>query len=113
MSGVTKWSASLAEFSQILDDSVVVDGPNHHLRIRCGKVTEEAGEVEQVLIALEGSNPRKPPSSDQGLLVKELLDVATAALGAIEHLTGNRGVSARLLEGHCDYILDRMKIATA
>lgn len=101
------WPEDLAFFSQVLDDGLadIVEGPMHHRRIRCSKTTEEQGEVENALIALEGSNPRKPSDLTEDELISDLiiekLDAAAAALGAVEHLTGNRGVSARFLAEHC------------
>lgn len=83
----------------------------HMLRIRCSKLHEEAGEVEEALIAVEGSNPRKPRVVSTDDLVKELLDVATAALGAIEHITGNEGHSASALADHCAALLSRFEKA--
>lgn len=101
------WADDLAYFSGVLDMGVarIAEGPLHHRRIRCSKSTEEQGEVEEALIALEQSNPRKyEGASQQALLtdlIQEQLDVATAALGAVEHLTGNVGHSYNLLVIQC------------
>lgn len=111
------WPDDLAAFSQMLDENTEAEGPMHHARIRLGKLNEEAGEVEDAVIAWEGSNPRKR-SDDPGdwlvdKVIKELLDVATAALGAVEHLTGNQALSARLLSDHCRHLRTRLQAAIA
>lgn len=109
--GAHEWATQLAAFSAILDRVTDTDGPRHLARIRVGKAAEEFGEVEAALIAWEGSNPRKPDGPlDQ--VLKELLDVATAALGAYEHLTDNRGASGPALDAHCRFLLTRMQNAT-
>lgn len=108
---VPVWARDLAAFSAILDRVTETDGPRHLARIRIGKAAEEFGEVEAALIAWEGSNPRKPDGPlDQ--VLKELLDVATAALGAYEHLTENVGASGPALAEHCRFLLQRMEDAT-
>lgn len=104
---MTAWSIDLAAFSKVLDETIDAEGPNHLRRIRCSKSTEESGEIESELVALEGSNPRKPATTSTDMLVKELLDDATAALGALEHVTGNRGDSGRLLAEHCAMLRER------
>lgn len=80
----------LRGISRILDHHIDPDArlhPGHLRRIRIGKIAEELGEVEAELIALEGSNPRKPNITGDGVLVAmELLDVAVAALAAYNHL---------------------------
>ncbi len=108
---VPVWAKDLAAFSAILDRVTDTDGPRHLARVRIGKAAEEFGEVEAALIAWEGSNPRKPDGPlDQ--VLKELLDVATAALGAYEHLTDNVGSSGPALAEHCRFLLERMEDAT-
>ncbi len=108
---VPVWAEQLAAFSAILDRVTDTDGPRHLARVRVGKAAEEFGEVEAALIAWEGSNPRKPNGSLDQVLT-ELLDVATAALGAYEHLTDNVGASGPALAEHCRFLLERMEAAT-
>lgn len=108
---VPAWARDLAAFSAILDRVTETDGPRHLARIRIGKAAEEFGEVEAALIAWEGSNPRKADGPLDHVL-KELLDVATAALGAYEHLTDNVGASGPALAEHCRFLLERMEAAT-
>lgn len=105
------WVEDISAFSALLDEWTVAEGPMHLARIRCSKLNEEAGEVEEALIAWEGSNPRKEQAESTDLLIKELLDVATAALGAVEHLTGNSGKSGEYLENHCRHLITRLRKA--
>lgn len=58
---------------------------------RVAKVGEENGEVLAALIGWLGANPRKNVTHSKQDVIDELLDVAVAALGAVEHLTGNQG----------------------
>jgi NTP pyrophosphatase (non-canonical NTP hydrolase) len=77
---------------------------------RVMKVAEEVGEVTEAMIGWTGGNPRKGRTQDRGDVVKELLDVAVSALAAVEHLTGNRGFSLALLEGHVTFLLQRAEL---
>lgn len=63
---------------------------------RVAKVAEEAGEAVGAWLLSTGGNPRKPvgPVAD---VIEELLDTAIAALGAVEHLTGNDGAALGML----------------
>lgn len=55
---------------------------------RVAKTAEEAGEAIAELILATGQNPRKPRDlAAQGRLLKELADVAWAAVLAIQHFT--------------------------
>jgi len=74
---------------------------------RVAKVAEESGEAVAALIAATGQNPRKPATDGLGPVVEELLDVAVAALGAIEHITGHRGDSIDLLAAKVDRVVTR------
>lgn len=67
---------------------------------RIAKIQEEAGEVISALIGATGQNPRKGTYATMGDVRKELLDVALAALAAIEHLDGNRGQALQELADH-------------
>lgn len=73
---------------------------------RITKVDEETGEVQEALRAYLGENPRKPsgPVAD---VIKELCDVAACALGALEHVTGNRGESLALVLDRLRYTCER------
>lgn len=51
--------------------------------LRVAKITEEAGEAMQALIAYHGTNPRKPRGPLEEV-IKELADVALTAKVAIE-----------------------------
>jgi NTP pyrophosphatase (non-canonical NTP hydrolase) len=61
---------------------------------RLAKVQEEAGEVVAAFIGYTGQNPRKGVTHTLDDVVKELLDVAITALGAVEHVTGHTGPSS-------------------
>lgn len=61
------------------------------LYLRVVKVQAEAGEVADALSALTGENPRKGVHGTEHELLEELLDVAIAALGVWEHISGNNG----------------------
>lgn len=108
----TERAVLMARMSHIIDHHNRQKGRPHLLRVRCGKLVEELGEVEEVLVELEESNPRKPParSSEEALahLTRELLDVAVTALGAVEHITGNAGLSPSLLDSHIRAVASRM-----
>lgn len=75
---------------------------------RVAKVAEEAGEVIDAMIRHTGGNPRKQFAvGDTAPVIKELLDTALAALGAVEHLTGNTGDSENLFRHHVDFVFAR------
>lgn len=82
--------------------------PEAQLWGRCAKVAEESGEVVQALIAATRQNPRKPQSGCVDDVVKELLDVAVTALGAVEHILGNDGGSLDMMFNHLAYLTDRV-----
>lgn len=107
-------SVLVSRMSQHIDDHNRGKHPAHLLRIRAGKAVEELGEVEELLIELENSNPRKPSTRYAGIvrdeLSVELLDVALAALGAVEHLYGNRGVAIARLDARARMVADRMGV---
>lgn len=77
---------------------------------RIAKVGEENGEVIDAMIGATGQNPRKGFFGSMDDVIKELLDVAVTALGAVEHLTGNQGKSTAMLDHHIDALLDRAGI---
>jgi hypothetical protein len=101
-------SADIAAISGWIDGSYP-DGldPEALIWRRVTKVCEESGEVIDALGGWLGENPRKGVTHTRDDLIGELLDVAVAALGAVEHLTGNDGVSAHLLNAHAKYVLAR------
>lgn len=70
---------------------------------RVTKVTQEAGEAVEAWELYVGGNPRKPAGT-LGDVVGELLDAALAALGAVEHLTGNHGLSLVMLAEKVDAV---------
>jgi hypothetical protein len=72
-----------------------------------GKLMEETGEVGQALGGYTGENPRKGVTHSREDLMGELLDVAITALGAWEHMDGNRGRSGHALAVKLDSILNR------
>ena len=80
---------------------------------RVTKVCEESGEVWQALAGMVGENPRKGVTHSQEDLIGELLDVALAALGAVEHLVGDDGSSAARLDAKADTVLGRLGLVTA
>ena len=108
---------ALRRFSEIMDETAIVEGRMHLLRLRCSKIHEEAGEVEEALIAYEGSNPRKAHRAGsrdaQYDLEQELLQVAHAALCAYEHVTKNSGTALRALEAESLRVLERVERALA
>jgi hypothetical protein len=50
---------------------------------------EELGEAVSALFGMLGENPRKGVTNTRTDLEHEILDVATAALGALMHFRGN------------------------
>ena len=92
----------LVRLSQWIDNSpgyVGVSPETAHWR-RVSKVAEEVGEVIAALGGWVGENPRKGKTHDLEDVVYELFDVATAALCAIEHLTGQEGTALDDLSVH-------------
>jgi hypothetical protein len=71
---------------------------------RVAKVGEESGEALSALLGYVGQNPRKGYYADAQEVVKELLDVALAALGAVEHMTDNKGHALRLFREHVEAV---------
>ena len=83
--------------------------PEALLWSRVSKVAAEAGEALDALSGMSGENPRKGVTHNAADLQYELLDVATAALGAVCHLNNNSrsfDVVARLLE-HAAFVAER------
>lgn len=63
--------------------------PLAHLWARVTKVCAEGGEVMDALSKMTGENPRKGACGTQDELLAELGDTASAAVLAIQHLTGD------------------------
>lgn len=74
---------------------------------RIGKITEENGEVTEAWLGAIGENPRKGVVGCVDDVVRELLDVALCALGAVEHFTGFDGSAMSMLSDHADYVCER------
>jgi NTP pyrophosphatase (non-canonical NTP hydrolase) len=92
----------IAELSRWIDH-----GPSYatlnweaHVWRRIAKVSEENGEVTEAFLGYIGENQRKGQFGSLDDVVTELLDVATCALGAVEHLTGNQGEAIDRLAAH-------------
>jgi NTP pyrophosphatase (non-canonical NTP hydrolase) len=94
----------VAELSQWVDDANAHRDPEALTWQRLVKLSEEVGEVTAAYIGVTGSNPRKGKTHTIDDVRKELLDVATAALGAYEHMTGNKGES---LDALVEFIASR------
>jgi NTP pyrophosphatase (non-canonical NTP hydrolase) len=104
----------IAAISEWLDGSYPEDLDPETLRWRrCAKVCEEAGEVIQAIGGVSGENPRKGVTHTVDDLIGELLDVAVAALGAVEHLTGARGRSLDLMSDKVRYVINRAGLVTS
>jgi NTP pyrophosphatase (non-canonical NTP hydrolase) len=113
MSGIRKsvLSESVRRLSQWIDDSYPDDMPEELvLRRRTGKLMEEAGEVASALGGYTGENPRKGVTHSRDDVMAELLDVAVTALGAWEHMDGNRGHAFFALTLKLDAILLRANL---
>lgn len=74
---------------------------------RVAKVAEECGEAIAALIGATGQNPRKGVTHTWGDVTGELLDVALTALAAVEHITGNSGLSIGMLEDKVEHVATR------
>lgn len=101
---------ALAALSQWVDDGNARRDPEARTWGRLAKVSEECGEVIQAWIGVTGQNTRKGTTHTRQDVIKELLDVAVTALAAVEHMTGNHGVSPSLLRGHLVGLLERAAI---
>lgn len=102
--------AALVALSRWVDESEVNQGRDREALTwhRVAKVAEEAGEVIDAMIQASGGNPRKQAHvDDYEPVLKELLDTAVAALGAVEHLTGHRGHATVLMDQHVRRVAER------
>jgi NTP pyrophosphatase (non-canonical NTP hydrolase) len=93
-------------------DEIRADAEVHGWR-RIAKVQEEAGEVMEAWLGYLGENPRKGRTHSLEDVIAELLDVAGAALGAVEHLTGDQAASVRLLAERICFVRGRLAEAVA
>lgn len=103
----------IADLSEWIDNSYPESmiGGELHVRRRVDKLMEECGEVGQAVGGYYGENPRKGVTHKREDILKELLDVATTALGAYESMTGNSGASIEALDAKLDFVLDRAGIS--
>lgn len=97
----------LAGLSEWIDAGNAHRDPEAILWGRVAKLTEEAGEATAALIGLTGQNPRKGVTHTSDDVIAELLDVAITALGAVEHMTGNRGQALPALCSKVDTVHTR------
>jgi hypothetical protein len=107
-------SDALVALSQWIDqsDNYRNCDPETVLWRRVTKVASEAGEVIDALAGYVGENPRKGVTHTKDELVGELLDSAVAALGAVEHLTGNSGLALALLDDKIVAVATRAGLVT-
>ena len=102
-------SNQLTQFSAWLDNSpnyVGLDPEAHDWR-RIAKVVEEAGEAFTAFTGTLGENPRKGVTHTIEDVKKELYDAAFSAIGAVEHLNGNKGGALEGFFDHIDYVHTR------
>lgn len=92
------YDACLAGISGWIDDGLAGRGAETIAMHRTMKVAEEAGEVIAAVIGWTGANPRKGHTHTREDVIAELLDAAVASLGAVEHLTKNKGLSRSMLD---------------
>src|SRR3954462_5759228 len=97
MAGTTA-QENLVALSRWIDAGNAHRDPEAQLWGRVAKIAEEHGEAVAALIGLTGQNPRKGVTHTPEQLIDELLDVGIPALGAVDHLTGQRGAAFLLLE---------------
>jgi hypothetical protein len=99
----------IARISDWIDRSPAYAGltPDAHALRRIAKGGEEHGEVIEAYFGAVGENARKGVTNGMDAVLRELLDVATAALGAYEHLTLNAGTSIDALAEHVTAVAER------
>lgn len=102
-------SKDIAAISKWIDGFKSYEGldPEAHLWRRVTKVGAEAGEVFDAMSGYTGENPRKGQTHTINDVIEELLDTAVAALGAVEHITGNQGQSVLLLSDKIKRVRER------
>lgn len=104
---MTTTAEVLADLSTWIDTTNQHRDPEAILWGRVAKVSEEAGEAIACLVGATGQNPRKGQTHSLEDVIEELLDTAVAALGAVEHITGNTGTSLALLLDKIDRVAIR------
>lgn len=107
--GRSRTGAQIAALSTWIDTSKSYVGldPEAHLWRRTMKVASEVGELQDALGGMLGENPRKGVTHTLDDAIGEALDVAVAALGSVEHMTGNEGRSMDLLAAKVERIIER------
>lgn len=106
-------AAKVAQLSRYIDASYPPGlDPELVMRRRTDKIGVEWGEAQQAIEGWTGENPRKGVTGTVDQVIAELLDVATCALGAVEHLTGNHGDAMPALARHIDHVWHRSGLAT-
>jgi|SRR6185437_6106326 len=83
------------------------------MRRRLGKVNVEVGELGDAIEGWTGENPRKGVYATRDDVIKELIDCASAALCAVEYMTGDRGQSVDMLAVQVQGNWDRLQRAVA
>lgn len=106
-------SARVAEISAWVDDYNLNQGRDREALAwhRVSKVAEESGEALAQWLLYTGQNPRKGQQGSAADVIEELLDVAVAALGAVEHLMGNHGVCMEMLVEKINKVYTRAGLA--
>jgi hypothetical protein len=107
--------AQIRALSEWIDNGpsyVGLDSEAHTWR-RLGKVGEEFGEVIEAWLGVIGENQRKGKFGSMDDVNTELLDVATCALAAVEHNTGNEGRSVAMLAEHVASRFERAGLLAA
>ena len=104
---------ALARLSQWVDDSYPPDlAPEAADWRRLTKVCEEAGEAVSAYAGSLGENPRKGVTHTSEDALREILDAATAAVAAVEHFTGNKGLALTMLNEHILAVATRAGVAS-
>jgi hypothetical protein len=104
--------AVVADVSRWIDDSPRnrTNTFTENLLLRTtAKVGEEFGELNEALISMLGQNPRKPGGASMTDVEKELLDIAFTAIGAVEHINNNDGLSMLRFADHIVRVANRMQ----
>jgi phosphoribosyl-ATP pyrophosphohydrolase len=101
-------SRNALAISRWVDAGLPTDDPAARLWARTAKVAEEAGEVIAAVTDFVGANPRR--TGDQDAVIRELCDVAFAALGAIAHLHDNDVDAVAVLADHAARVVARAGI---
>lgn len=111
--GTERLAADVTRISRLLDAHLgyATTDPVGIAWGRISKVAEEYGEVVAAYIGATGQNPRKGVTHTREDVVKELIDVAIAALGAAEHMRGNDGGAVAVLAERARFVADRIETA--